>query len=188
MTVLVDLVRPKSRNLALAFDALAVVGGSLFLGLMAQIALPLWFTPVPLSLFTVGVLLLGAGLGSKRGALAVLAYLLEGSIGLPMFAHMTSGAAVLLGITGGYLFASVPAAFVVGYLLERGWNSKYGLTALALLVGSAMILGFGTLWLSYFLGFKGALVCGFYPFVVGDLLKVVATATLLPTIWRVCKR
>jgi len=188
MTVLVNLARPKSWSYALLFDILFVFGGSLFLGLMAQLALPLWFTPVPLSMLTLGVLLVGAAMGSRKGALAVAAFLVEGACGMPMFAGFSGGLVVLFGPTGGYLFGSVLAAFIVGFLLERGFVNKYGLTALSLLIGSAIILGSGTLWLSFLLGPKAAFSLGFYPFILGDLIKVGAAASLVPTAWKLCNR
>ena len=126
MTVLIDLARPKSRSSAWLFDILAVVGASFFIGLMAQLAVPLWFTPVPLSMFPMSILLVGAVLGSRKGALAVLAFLFEGACGLPMFAGFSGGISVLFGATAGYLFGSAIAAFVIGYLLERGWVKRYG--------------------------------------------------------------
>ncbi len=184
MTILVDLARPKSRLYAALFDIFFVLGGSFFLGLMAQLALPLWFTPVPLSMLPLGILMVGACLGSKRGAITVLAFLAEGAVGLPMFAGLSSGLIVLFGPTGGYLFGSVIAAFVVGFFLERGWINRYGLTTLTLLSGSAIILVSGALWLGLFVGFKSACALGLYPFILGDLLKVGAAATLLPTCWK----
>ena len=184
MTTLVDLVKPKNRSWAISFDCLAILAGSLFLGVSAQLALPLWFTPVPLSLFPLAVLLVGATLGAKRGALAVLTFLAEGALGLPMFAGFSGGIAVLMGPTGGYLVGSVLAAFAVGYLLQRGWINKYGLTTLALFTGSIIILGMGALWLSHFVGMQKALALGVYPFILGDVLKVGAAATLLPTCWK----
>ena len=190
MTVLVDLARPKSHNSALLFDMLFILGGSLFLGLMAQLSLPLWFTPVPLSMLPLGVLLVGACMGSRKGALTVLAFLGEGALGLPMFGGLSGGAAILFGATGGYLFGSVLAAFVVGFLLERGWINKYGLTTLSLVLGSTIILVSGALWLSFIVGFKAAFSLGVTPFILGDLLKIGVAATLVPTCWKIfqCKQ
>lgn len=171
MTVLVDLARPKAQSLRIVFDCLA---GSLFLGLMAQLAIGLWFSPVPLSLWSLGILLVGATFGSKKGALIVMAYLAEGAIGLPMFAGLSGGVAALCGPTGGYLFGSILVAFSVGALLEKGWKN-----ASAFFVGSALLLICGTLWLACFFGIKNALAWGLYPFLIGDLIKVgIATSTL----------
>ena len=184
MTVLIDQLRPKSQSWAIVFDCMTVLTASLFLGVMSQLALPLWFTPVPLSMLTFGVMLVGATLGSKKGSLAVLAFLAEGALGLPMFAGLRCGIAVLFGPTGGYLFGSVIAAFVIGYFLERGWVKKYGFTALALLIGSVIILACGSAWLGCMIGMKQALALGVYPFLIGDLIKVAAAATLVPTCWK----
>src|SRR5207237_7451408 len=102
-----------------------VVAFSLFVALAAQVAVPLPWTPVPLTAQTFAVLLTGALLGSRLGALALVAYLAEGASGLPFFRGGTGGLAPLFGLTAGYLFAFPAAAFVTGYLAERGWDRRY---------------------------------------------------------------
>jgi len=182
MNVLSALATPKSHLRKALYHLSWILGGSLFLGLMAQLSLPLWFTPVPLSMLSLGVLIVGAILGSRKGALAVLAFLAEGASGLPFFGGFSSGLPILFGATGGYLFGCVVAAFVVGFFFERGCSAKYLL--LALLLGSAIILTAGALWLGCIVGFQSAFALGFYPFILGDLLKVGAAATLLPIVSR----
>ncbi len=182
MNVLSALATRKSHLGSALYNLLWILGGSLFLGLMAQLSLPLWFTPVPLSMLSLAVLIVGASLGSRRGALAVLTFLAEGASGLPFFGGFSSGFLILFGATGGYLFGCVVAAFVVGFFFERGRSRKYAL--LALLLGSAIILTSGALWLSFMIGFQSAFALGFYPFILGDLLKVGAAATLLPILSR----
>ncbi len=159
-------------------EGLTVLSGSLFIALMAQCSLPIG--PVPITFQTFAVLLIGGVLGSKRGALAVLAYLCEGSLGLPFFFSGHGGLLHLMGPTGGYLLGFVLAAFFVGTLIERGGRDRYILTLLAMAFGSAIITLFGSLWLSNFIGREGALTLGVYPFLFGDVIKVVAAATLLP--------
>ncbi|MCC5832814.1 MAG: biotin transporter BioY [Chlamydiales bacterium] len=174
-----DVIRTSRTGYVCALNIVSLLAGSLFLALMAQISIPLWFSPVPLSMQTLAVLLLGALLGAKRGALAVAAYLAEGALGLPFFAGGAAGMAALAGPTGGYFLGFILSTFLVGYLLEReGWRS-YPMTIAALALGSLVILASGILWLSLFVGSGSALVMGFYPFLIGDLLKIGACATLI---------
>ena len=153
-------------------DAILVLGASLSIALSAQIALQLPFSPVPITGQTLAVLLLGALLGSKRGALSVLAYLAEGTAGLPVFAGGGSGPAWLLGPTGGYLLGFVVAAWVVGSLSEHVWDRSVAGTLVIMLAGSATIYLFGLLWLAHFVGADKALALGLIPFVPGDSLKI----------------
>lgn len=114
-----DLARPSERRLAHLYDAVLIVGGSLVMALCAQIAIGY---PVPITGQTFAVLMIGALLGSRRGALCVLTYLAEGLAGLPVFAQGRAGLADLLGPTGGYLVGFVFAAYVVGALSDRTWD------------------------------------------------------------------
>ncbi len=184
MSAYIDLIRPRRKQATLAFDLLCVLGGSLFLALMAQVAIPLWFTPVPLTLHTFAILLMGALLGSKRGTLAVILYLAEGALGLPVFAGGAFGWARLLGPTGGYLLSFILATYLIGYLLERGWRTSYLRTLFALMIGEAIILLLGTLWLSMSVGMDKAFMLGFVPFIPGEMVKILATALLIPTGWK----
>lgn len=184
MTSLVDVVRPSSKSLGYTYDIMCILAGSLFLALMSQVYFYLWFSPVPLTLQTLGVLMLGGVLGSKRGALSVLSYLAQGALGLPVFAGGSAGVLSFMGPTGGYLIGFVFAAYIVGYLLERGWQEKYQLTFYALALGELTILLLGAFWLSFFVGADKALPLGFYPFVIGGVLKALAAAALIPSGWR----
>lgn len=183
-TCFVDILKPSDKFHARMYDLMTVLGGSLLLALMAQLAIPLWFTPVPITLQTLGVMLLGALLGSRKGALAVVAYLGQGLIGLPVFAGGAFGASVLFGPRGGYLMGFVVGAFVIGYLLEKGWKESYKLTLAALCIGSALILGLGALWLGFFVGAENALIMGVYPFLLGCGIKVLMAGTLIPSGWK----
>jgi biotin transport system substrate-specific component len=178
--------RTFSRDLAL------VLSGSLFVALTAQIALPLPFTPVPLTGQTLGVLLVGAALGSRLGFLSLLAYLLEGAMGLPVFAGGTGGLAKILGPTGGFLLAFPLAAGLVGLAVERfGLDRGFLGTLLAMLLGNALLYLVGLPWLAAWLmgagkfaGVEGLLAMGLLPFLPGDLVKAVLAALLLPSAWR----
>lgn len=165
-------------------DLALILGGSLVIAASAQIAIPLPFTPVPITGQTLGVLLVGMALGSRRGALAVLAYLGEGLAGLPVFAEMRSGLATLLGPTGGYLVGFAAAAWAVGALAERGFDRSLPKTLLAFALGNAIIYAFGLLWLATFVPWPGTLAAGLTPFLVGDALKALLAALLLPGAWR----
>lgn len=179
-----DLLRPCERRLAGFYDLALIVGGSLLIGLCAQVRILLPFGPVPVTGQTFAVLMIGALLGSRRGCLAVLAYLIEGMAGLPVFAF-GGGAAVLAGPTGGYLMGFLPAAYITGLLAEKGWDRRIGTTVLAMVLGNVVIYACGLFWLCCLMGLSvKVLTAGLYPFIVGDLLKVVLAAILLPSGWK----
>ena len=186
--VCADVFRPSVRKYAGVYDAALIVGFSLLIALSARIAAPLPFSPVPVTGQTLAVLLTGALLGSRRGALSVLAYLAQGAIGLPVFAAGGAGFVWLLGPTGGYLFGFVAAAFVTGLLAERGWDRRFGTTLAMMVIGSAVIYLAALPYLAGFVGAQRALAVGLYPFIVGDLAKSVAAALLLPSAWRLIDR
>lgn len=182
---LVDVLLPRQRSLVL--DAALIVAFSAFVALTAQVSLPL--LPVPLTLQTLGVLFTGAVLGSRRGALAMLLYLAEGAVGLPVFAGGASGVAYMLGPTFGYLVGYVVAAGIVGLLAERGWDRRLVWAALAMVVGNLVIYALGVAWLTIILGDLGtALVQGMLIFIIGDLIKIVVAALALPGGWALAKR
>lgn len=160
-----------------------VLGFSVLNALAAQIAIPLPFTPVPITMQTFAVLLTGLLLGSRLGLLALLTYLAEGLSGLPVFAAGRAGPAVLAGPTAGYLLAFPLAAFVVGWLAERGWDRRPATTALAMVLGNLVIYAGGVGWLAVLLGPERAFTAGLLPFLPGDLLKLLLATALLPTGW-----
>jgi biotin transport system substrate-specific component len=154
-----------------------IAGASLFIALGAQFRFYLPFSPVPVTAQTLAVLLTGALLGSRRGSAAVLLYLLEGLMGLPVFAGGQGGLASLIGPTGGYLLGFVAAAYVIGLLIERDWDRNLVTIFAALALGNAVIYVFGLLGLMIFVGSESVLTLGLWPFVLGDLFKL-ACATL----------
>ncbi len=189
-TTLVDYLVPvseRSRSLNLLRDALLIIGFSLLTALCAQVSFYLPFTPVPITLQTLAVLLTGAALGRWRGALAMLAYLVEGSARLPFFAGGAAGFPLL---TGGYLIGFILAAFVVGWLCERGLDRSLLTSALAMLPGSVIIYLVGATWLGVVLRASPAtaIAYGVTPFLIGDLLKLIAAALLLPAAWGLVRR
>ncbi|MCD4685112.1 MAG: biotin transporter BioY [Anaerolineae bacterium] len=184
MMVYADLARPATKRPALLYDLLMVFGGAVFVALSAQAAVYLPFSPVPVTGQTLAVLLVGVLLGRQRGTAAVLVYLAEGAMGLPVFAGGMGGTAVLLGPTGGYLFGFVAAAYVTGMLAERAWDRHVPQVLVAMVLGNLVIYGIGLVWLSTFVGWDRVLALGFWPFVPGDIAKVVLAALLLPVGWR----
>ena len=205
-------------------DALVITGFTAFTVVFAQIAVRLPFTPVPITGQTLAVLLTGAALGSKRGALSMLFYLLLGTLGAPVFAPSASamgketvhfilpwqgtGDPVWWLSSGGYIVGFVIAAYVVGSLAERGWDRGAWVTG-AMLIGSVVIYLFGLLWLGYFIAsdqvipslgktyrevIPGAtildktLVGGLYPFIPGDITKIVLASLVLPGAWEIVGR
>ncbi len=162
-------------------SGLLALGGSLLIAILAQIAVPVG--PVPISGQTLGVLLVAAVLGPKRGAWAVTMYIAEGAAGLPVFAGGRAGLAVLLGPTGGYLIGFIAAAAVVGTLCRAGMDRRPATTFVTMIVGSAAIYLFGVLWLAQFTGWSSVLQFGVIPFLFGDALKAAMATVALPVVW-----
>jgi len=177
--VLVEAVCPVAtvyRDIAL------LLLGSWLIALTARVQIPLF--PVPVTGQTFGVLLVGALLGGRRGALAVLCYLAQGAAGLPVLAGGAGGAARMLGPTGGYLLGFVLAAFVTGWLCEHGWDRRLRTSLIAMFIGNVCIYVIGLPWLANFVGWERVLGVGLLPFIPGDLLKIVLAAYALPCGWR----
>ena len=143
---------------------------------------------MPITGQTLGVLLVVMALGRVRGTAIVLAYLLEGMAGLPVFAGGRSGMAALMGSTGGYLFGFLGAAYIVGYLSDKGWHTGYLKSIAAMTVGTATIFVCGLAWLGVMVPDGALLEMGFSPFVPGALIKITAAAIILPTICRLVGR
>jgi biotin transport system substrate-specific component len=180
--VLADLV-PAS---ALA-DVALIVGAAAFVGLLAQISIPLGFTPVPLTGQTLGVLLAGTTLGWRRASLSMSLYVLAGLAGLPWFASHASG---FPAATFGYLLGFVVAGSLLGWLASRGNDRSVVRAALAMLAGEVVIYAIGVPWLMVDLhvSFVTALHLGFTPFIGTDLIKAGLAGVALPTAWRLVER
>ncbi len=159
-----------------------LVGGSLLVALLAQLTIRLPFTPVPITGQTYGVLLVGALLGSRRGALSLLLYLVEGGLGLPFFAGGAAGWPG--GPTAGYLVGFVLAAVIVGWLTERGWDRRFTTAVVAMALGDVAIYLVGLPWLAVYVGADKAIPLGLLPFLPGDALKILLAAATLPVGWR----
>ena len=170
------------------WDVVLVAGFACLTAAFAQISF--WIGPVPVTGQTFAVLLAGALLGSRRGALSQLTYLAVGAAGIPYWFALGGppGIARLVGPTGGYLIGFVAVAFVVGWLAERGWDRRVGTAALAMLAGEIVLYIFGLSWLAHFVSGGAVLQAGLYPFVIGDLIKVAAAAFILPSGWLLLRR
>jgi biotin transport system substrate-specific component len=164
-----------------------VVVGSLVVGLCAKLKVDIG--PVPLTMQTLAVLTIGAAYGSRLGAATMLLYLAEGAAGLPVFAGPPIfGLTHILGPTGGYLISYPIAAALVGFLAERGFDRSIPRMLAATLLGSAVILVMGVLWLSTFLGMEKAVALGLMPFIIGDIIKATLAALAFPLAWRLIGR
>lgn len=182
---LADLIGGDSR----VRDGVLIVAFSAFMALCARISIPLPGTPVPITGQTLALLLTGAILGPRRGALAMVLYLAEGAMGLPVFAPsavLPQGIGRLLGPTGGYLFSYPLVAALVGWLATRGWDRHIPSALLMFLVGNVVVYLFGVSWLHLFRGTFGQLSvmwAGVYPFLLGDAIKIGLAALALPGAW-----
>lgn len=156
----------------------------------AQIAVPLPFTPVPLTLQTFAVLVGAAALGAQRAVVAQVSYLLLAMAGAPILAGGAGGAEKVIGATGGYLVGFVAASYLVGRIAERGATEKIKATVIAYVAGSLVIYTLGVLWLAQFtgLGLSWAITNGVVPFLVGDLIKAMAAGAVLPAVWKLISK
>lgn len=159
-----------------------VLIGSALLALSAKINIPLH--PVPITMQPLAVLFIGMAYGWRLGGATVLAYLIEGACGLPIFAEPFGGLAVFLDPTVGYLIGFLPAAMLSGYLVEKGWGRSIISSTLAGLAGLAVLYLCGLIGLFAFVGFSKAIIVGIKPFLLLDMLKVLLLATIVPLFWR----
>jgi biotin transport system substrate-specific component len=202
-TLALHLAPSRSQAAArLTYQVGCAVAGSLLVAGLAQLSLKLPFTPVPITGQTLGVLLVGAAYGPALGAATLSLYLVWGLVGLPVFAPVggvhETGPDVLAAAsaTGGYLVSFIGAAGLVGWLSRRGWDRSFGSAIGAMLLGEVAIYVVGLAWLHRALPeltgtpatLEGTLAAGLYPFVIGDVLKMLAAAALLPGAWRVLQR
>ena len=176
-------VFPRSSALT---QALFVMGGVGFITVMAQVAIPVPGSPVPVTGQTLAVLLIGTTYGARLGLMTFATYLLAGVAGAPIFAGSTHGIEKVIGATGGYLVGMLIASFLLGYLADRKADQKFKTSFPALLLGDAVIFFFGLTWLHFSLelSWSATFAAGLTPFIFGELLKIAITATSLPLIWR----
>ena len=163
-----------------------VLGGTLFLGAMAQISLPVPGSPVPITGQTLGALLLGTAYGASLGFSTFAFYIAAGIAGAPLFAGHSAGIERLSGATGGYLVGMLVASWVTGALAGRKWDQKISTVVPTMLIGTTIIFTFGLLWLQHSTGqsWSWTFEMGLQPFVVGEVIKIAIASTALPTVWR----
>jgi len=206
MSALAEAIpRPRDRGRNLVVNAALVIGGSLFIAACAQISIPLGFTPVPITGQTFAVLLVGAAYGWRLAALTIALYLAQIAVGLPFAAEGRSGWEILTLVTatGGYLWGMLVAGLLTGWLANRGWDRSFGSALGLMLLGNIVIFGFGVPWLAASLDIPvissaacdlatgadcDALEFGLYPFLIGDLVKLLLAAGLLPAAWKLAGR
>lgn len=186
--ILADVLFPVKEN-ALLRNILLAIAGSVVLWASAKVKIP--FYPVPMTMTTFVVLVIGMVYGWKLGVATILLYLAEGAVGLPVFAGTPEkgiGLAYMMGPTGGYLLGYILAAALCGYLAQLNWDKRVSMTALAMLIGNMAIYIPGLIWLGTLLGWdKPVLQWGLVPFIAGDLLKLILAASTIPLIWKLKK-
>jgi biotin transport system substrate-specific component len=176
-------VFPRSTALT---QALFIVGGVGFIAALAQIAVPIPGSPVPVTGQTLGALLIGTTYGARLGFITFSTYLLAGIAGAPIFAGSTHGIERVTGATGGYLVGMLLASLLLGYLADRKADQSFKTSFPALILGDVIIFTFGLMWLraSLDLSWSATIAAGLTPFILGEILKIAITATSLPLIWR----
>jgi biotin transport system substrate-specific component len=188
------LARPHIRSMRIVREATLITGFALLTAALAQVRIPLGFTPVPVTGQTLAVLLAGASLGAWRGASSQLLYWLLGMVGLPFYSNATSGWSVATGPTMGYLVGFIVAAAVVGRLAEHHQDRKVLTSIAAMTLGSVIIYTFGATWLAIDLGIPlatgetNAIALGVAPFLVGDVIKMCLAGAATASTWRFVNR
>ena len=182
---LIDTViyKDSTESKALLKELALVGGGVAMLGLLAQVVIPL--VPVPITGQTLGVLVLGASYGSRRALITMIAYLLLGAAGLPLFAEAGSGTAVLFGATGGYLIGMTAAAWLMGFFSEKKQDRKLTRVLAIFALGHTVIFACGLAWLAQLMSWEQAIAVGFTPFIPGMIIKTLIASGVMPTAWRI---
>jgi biotin transporter BioY len=185
--ILIDVISPKieSEKLTLLKNIVLVLGFAVLTGISAKIKIEIG--PVPITMQTLIVLLSGALLGSKRGVLSQIIYLFLGLAGIPWFSR-GGGMTYIFSPTFGYIIGFILAAFFVGFLSEKGFDRKIEKAISAMLLSNILIYLPGLLWLTKFVGFERVLAVGFYPFIVGDLIKIFLAGLILPSAWKIFEK
>jgi biotin transport system substrate-specific component len=182
---LADAVWSPARGSSPARAVVLVLIGTALLAISAKIQVPFW--PVPMTMQTFAVLVLGMAYGWRLAGASVLFYLAQGAIGLPVFAA-GGGIAYFAGPTGGYLLGFLLAAVAVGWLAEHGWDRSPLRTLAAMLIGTAVIFALGLAWLATLIGLPQAIGAGLVPFLPGEAVKIALATAILPFAWRLLHR
>jgi len=173
-------------RVGLLTEVVLVAAGAGLIAASAQVSIALPFTPVPITGQTFAVLLVGASLGTVRGASSALLYVLIGIAGAPVYADGAHGWAQITSASGGYLVGFILAATLTGRLAEQRWDRRFSSALGAILTGNVIIFLVGLPWLAVVLdtSLEKTLEYGLYPFIPGEILKLYLAAALLPTAWR----
>lgn len=164
-----------------------VVLGIAALAVAAKIKVPVWPSPVPITLGTFAVLTIGTAYGPRMGLATILGYMLIGALGFDVFANSaasTSGIEYMMGGTGGYLVGYVLATLTLGYAARRGWDRNVLLLAVGMFVGNLIIYVPGVMWLAHLYTWENAFAWGVTPFLIGDAMKLVLAALIVPAVWK----
>lgn len=193
--VLADLIaRPSARARALAVDAALVLTGALVVALLARVAF--WIGPIPITGQTLGVVVVGAALGSRRGAAALTTYMLAGLAGAPVFAGALAGPAYVLLPSFGFVVGFIPAAFVAGWFAERAWDRTPWLAFIGFVAASIIPFIVGLPYMALILALAGEVIVtpaliwenGVADFIVPGLVKAALAAILIPAAWAAVRR
>lgn len=161
---------------------LLILSGIFLLAFASQLSIPL--KPVPLTFQSATVILIGMAYGSRQGSLVILGYYLAGILGMPVFADLSAGVQHFFGPTGGYLAGFLPAAFISGYLAEKGLAKNIFSSFIAAFFGTTVIFALGLMYLSQFVGMSQAISLGLSPFILSESIKLIAISSLIPKLWR----
>jgi len=173
-----DIRRTVFTGRDLAAELVPVMSAVMTIAALSQIIIPL--KPVPLTGQTLGILLSAGILGRKKGMLAVLSYIFLGTLGMPFFAGGNFGLARLAGPTGGYLTGFIAASYLVGYMSDKGYFKNFTMSVVCMTAGNLVIYLSGIIWLSKFIRTSELLATGVYPFIPGDIIKIIIAASLVP--------
>ena len=185
-SLLIDTIfLPKTKTIAVVRNIVLILSFSVLTALASQIKVEIGL--IPLTMQTLVVLLSGALLGSKKGAASQVFYLLGGLAGIPWFCR-GGGMAYVLSPTFGFIIGFVFAAYLVGWLSEKGFDKQIKTAIIAMFAGNMVLYLPGLFWLARFTGFDNVLAVGFYPFILGDMLKILLAGLVLPAGWKIIKK
>jgi len=171
-----------------AIQVLLVFFGIALIAISSKIQVPLWPNPTPVTLQTLAVFALSAAYGSRLAVATVLAYMVAGALGAPVFAGPSAGPAYFAGPTGGYLAGFVVMAYITGLAADRGWSKSPFKIGGSMFVGEVIMLVMGALWMGYLFGADKIIAWGVGPFIVTDLIKLAIAACIVPALWGLLKK
>ena len=183
-TLIINQIFPTKGSLSYLKNILLILFGSFLLAVSAKVQVPFW--PVPMTMQTFVVFLIGMSYGWRLSLFTLFAYIVEGALGLPVFATGT-GLAYLMGPTAGYIYGMLLAAIVIGFLSEKGFSKSYFLSLVSLLIGSIIIFTLGVGYLGSIIGYDKAISMGLLPFIPSELFKIALAVALMPSLSKFIK-